>query len=1435
MFANLTAIPDIRLDLQDAKLKHQGCISVRLSLVKDGYLIAGDGQQLALELLQRRDAAVGRYIDRVFSVSLQVPPAVVAQPIADVLNKISLFMQIADDAAKVHPYAKLAWDVISVAHKIIMAQIAIDQSIADLANTMRTVYSFVDAIEAVPTKIDLLEGVIQQIFNQTVECGMFVREYAGHGFGGRVLKEVMGASTPARVAKMADSFTSLHKQFNTIVTIQIATVSFRVQEDVAVLLENHTLDNLARLAGDLASSDLASLSGCLAGTRRDIIGASHEWALHPSENGNSNILWLYGAAGMGKSAVATTIATHFYELERLGAFIRFHRALFGRSRPSTVVLALAHQLALFDRRIAASVVYIINQDKKVLTAPLTKQFDRLIVAPLTSIPTLQAEGPIVIILDGLDECGMPDDRAALLKALVAGIKNVPPNLRFIITSRPHKDIREAFSMSATHVKSQDVFSNSETKHLDIAAYFQYRMKKIRLNRRCLHLNEDWPGHDNIVELTARAFGFFPWAVSASDFIDAFDPPKRLELLLLREDSLIPILDSIASPDSTDTADPDLMASPDSIPIAGPEIDKLYRTSLEPIGNWQDKDFVLAFRSTMEAIIGSHTPIATAEVSDHSMDIMERLGSLLTRDSVVLAVHPSFLDFLGDRERCGRNAWYFRHTLRRGSTGTTTQSLRQMNAGLRHTASLDLPDAPVLPANVADACQSWVGRLCAHGAYEPRMMENLDLFLHTHLIHWFEAMSILKQSDKIPHMLTRTLAWLEENNCGTNGLKSIVADAIKLGQDCSTSIAKHPLHVYFIALPRVNPTYSKLYRKFYEPLPPSDPCRLAAQCLRLMNAELKRNICDLTLTSYLYAVELPDELANACQSWVEHVCCGAEHQFCVMKELEFFLYTHLIHWFEAMSIIKKASGILPMLQRVAGWLTEHDHKNKHLETLVLDAVEFARNFAADIAEHPLYVYYTALPLHPPGSILYQTFHDSRVDTSVSILRDHLNIAYSSDGRRYAVWNPSEEHGDIVVKETATGQELLKIANNGKLRRVFSVAFSYDGSRIAAGGSSGVYVWDSVAGAEVIGPLRHSTSSEWARAVTWCTNGECLVSGSYEGEMILWDTASAEGNRLSTTRLPNSHAIPSVAFSSDGSQIAGCSGGGLVFVWDPLGGSIVWSVQIPNCYLPRVSFSSNGTGEFLLVKWDKGTQTRDLSTGALLPLPDSLAGAVGLSRGGFMVDLLYRRIRKDMRWEDDKCLEWGAHGDYFAFRAVSGGKGGAGGGDGANGADTEDAIGVGDARGVTRDAAALVGDDKVGGESDCVGVLHPAEGPAAIGRDDPVACALGGAAVGVLVDAPIQVLNDPVHYKLSGATSTEKKRTYYKTALRGGLSADSERWAGPCWVTPAKFGGTCKVMREDVFDAARTWKASELEADELVGRSADELIGRSPAAAAWTECA
>ena len=111
---------------------------------------------------------------------------------------------------------------------------------------------------------------------------------------------------------------------------------------------------------------LSSRTGCLTGTRCDAIRKIQNWAIQPSTGDHSSILWLYGMAGTGKSAVAASVATHFSEVERLGAFLCFDGSCSGTSHPSTVVKALAHQLALYDARLGALIIQAVNQDTRIL-------------------------------------------------------------------------------------------------------------------------------------------------------------------------------------------------------------------------------------------------------------------------------------------------------------------------------------------------------------------------------------------------------------------------------------------------------------------------------------------------------------------------------------------------------------------------------------------------------------------------------------------------------------------------------------------------------------------------------------------------------------------------------------------------------------------------------------------------------------------------------------------------------------------------------------------------------------------------------------------------------------------------------------------------------------------------------------------------------------
>jgi hypothetical protein len=50
-------------------------------------------------------------------------------------------------------------------------------SIGELIMVAEDVYSFVDAIQAAPSKIVVLEDIIAKILKQTFECFLYIREY----------------------------------------------------------------------------------------------------------------------------------------------------------------------------------------------------------------------------------------------------------------------------------------------------------------------------------------------------------------------------------------------------------------------------------------------------------------------------------------------------------------------------------------------------------------------------------------------------------------------------------------------------------------------------------------------------------------------------------------------------------------------------------------------------------------------------------------------------------------------------------------------------------------------------------------------------------------------------------------------------------------------------------------------------------------------------------------------------------------------------------------------------------------------------------------------------------------------------------------------------------------------------------------------------------
>lgn len=199
------------------------------------------------------------------------------------------------------------------------------------------------------------------------------------------------------------------------------------------------------------------------------------------------------------------------------------------------------------------------------------------------------------------------------------------------------------------------------------------------------------------------------------------------------------------------------------------LDALYRTALESAGSWDDREFVADFTAMMGLVLVAQHPLSCTAI-DHllglpsgrpSIHTTSHLGCVLQQKPTVRVLHPSFADFLLTRSRCSRDDWFFDQTTH--NRILAIQCIRHLDNVLKQnicnmTLSVGLGNENV-PEDVSYACLFWVDHLCTIKDDIIPVIEHLDTFLHQHLLHWFEAMSIMRKSRDIVALLDSLLAWI----------------------------------------------------------------------------------------------------------------------------------------------------------------------------------------------------------------------------------------------------------------------------------------------------------------------------------------------------------------------------------------------------------------------------------------------------------------------------------------------------------------------------------------------------------------------------------------------------------------------------------------------------------------------------------------------------
>jgi hypothetical protein len=241
----------------------------------------------------------------------------------------------------------------------------------------------------------------------------------------------------------------------------------------------------------------------------------------------------------------------------------------------------------------------------------------LLLEPLYSMHN-RPQSTLVLVIDALDESGVPRTRAPLLNHL-SEISTRVDWLKIIVISRPEHDLSSFFQK--LDVVGHDLSMDDQADQ-DIRMFTKYRMASLAKE---YHLSSDWPGEARLEEIARRSGGLFIFVETLYRFLDDPNPEPLLAQVL-----------------------------GGTLEEANSELHKLYSNAIETrIGRSKDGFRLFAqalvavatYRSlpekTLASLIGLEPGVITSWV--------DKLSSLLYRDVLenggIRARHLSVIDFL----------------------------------------------------------------------------------------------------------------------------------------------------------------------------------------------------------------------------------------------------------------------------------------------------------------------------------------------------------------------------------------------------------------------------------------------------------------------------------------------------------------------------------------------------------------------------------------------------------------------------------------------------------------------------------------------------------------------------------------------------------------------------------------------------------------------
>jgi NACHT domain len=479
-----------------------------------------------------------------------------------------------------------------------------------------------------------------------------------------------------------------------------------------------------------------------------------KWVNDPNLDSERSLV-IFGQAGTGKSSIAHEIARRFDNMHRLTSSFIFLRREQSERKAYHLFTTLARDLA--DRYLSFKIALgkVVKDNTALRLGVGTRDYDTLFESLiLEPLKDLHIVGPILVVIDALDESGDTSSSIGLHAFLAKNLIRLPSNFRVVITSRPEHAILSALvEAQSVKIKYMDDTELAAEANGDIVAFFQQRLPSNEFRHY-------------IEALAVKAEGLFQWAAVASQLI--IDPPEHFDY---DEETCIKHL-----------------LQPSTKRRGRDPLDELYKEVLE--GYFKDEEARDLFRSVVGQLITSIEPLTIRSLiplrrhasynkrSDVAVTgLLRRLGSLLSNVNSsdnslpIIPLHTSFRDFILNKDKSGgfyvgvRDA---HHELAHSCLNLLLDPLDGLKFNIckletSYLANDDVEDLKTrvdeyIPPALLYACRFWGDHL-KDTDFGTDLFRKVETLFKEKILFWLETLSLTRNIRLAPSALATLNMWL----------------------------------------------------------------------------------------------------------------------------------------------------------------------------------------------------------------------------------------------------------------------------------------------------------------------------------------------------------------------------------------------------------------------------------------------------------------------------------------------------------------------------------------------------------------------------------------------------------------------------------------------------------------------------------------------------